>query len=251
MKYIILLLTIVAFMLGCSARSVPINPGKIYDDLDKTVAEDNARGETIEDKEKKVADLQARLGAAESDLKSAKKALEAERLRRMQTIAYWTAGLCMLVGFGCVAALIILAIQGIHIGRKLIVGIGVASFAVGAVALFAGKYIEYWQWVGGVILLGGLAYGAWYLHRILTINKETTKVGVDALWELMQIRDMETNGEDKASAVENLKAAAAKAVDDIKDSARKRQAKKGVYTDINKIIQPHKLRHHVPEKLVA
>lgn len=234
-KFIVLIFVLILVITGCG-RPAPINPGKIYDNLDEEIVRESNSTDTIEEKEKKVAELEARLAAAEADLRASEKAAMAAKLRRIQTMAYWMAGICGAVGLLCTAIFIILMIQGICIGRKLIVAIGIASYAVACVSLFAGKYIEYWQWVGGGLLLSGVIYGIWYFYRMATINQEHAQFGTEALQKLIQIKDS-----DKSS--DEIKNEATKAIDYIKNEARKRQAKKGVYNDIHKIIQIHKKRN--------
>lgn len=240
MKYALILLCLVLF--SCYRTPDIPDPGPIIDEQDQQITNEVSSTNTVEEKEAKVAQLKARLAAAEADLSSYRKAAQQQKLENMQNTAYWVAGISMLIVFGCAAALVILTIQGVAVGRKLIIGFGVAGLVVASIAIAYAQIIPYLKWIGLAFLSAAVVYAIYYFYKLVSINEEHAKVGVDALWELITIRDsFDTPDEVKKKVGEK--------VHDIKNEARKRQAKKGIHNDIHKIIKKHKQAKHIPEKL--
>lgn len=233
MRRLSILLLVLLFCCSCG-RWVDLRKSKPLNELDKTVQEENSGVETIEEAEQIVAELRSRLAGAEANLKAMEEAQQRARIRALQSTSYWIAGISMLVVFGCVAALIILAVQGIAVGRKLLIGGAVTGVAVCALALAFVYLIPYLVWIGIGLLGCGILAGIWYFHRVMSLNQEHAKVGVDALYALKQIRD--SNGD----VAQDVKDKAACDLARIKADARHRQAAKGIYNDIRKIIQHHK-----------
>lgn len=217
MRWLLILTIIpVLFVAGCSVRAAP-NPGPILDNTDQAVTDELKDVTSIEEVQKKVAELSARYSAAKAQLEALRAAEQENRVRALQATAWWVAGICLLASLGCVAAAIFS-----EVGRKLFITGAIAGIVVMSLAIGVSYLIPYLAWVASGLGAAGIAGLVYVLRRSSILHKESAKVGTEALW-----------------ALQNTSADVAER---IKEIASERQKAAGIHKDVVKLIEPYKTR---------
>lgn len=208
---------------GCFGRDNPAQNSPAESPADGQLRDELAEVTTLEEARQVSANLAARAKAAEVKVQELEKQRDAERLAKLQTSAYWAAGVLMFVAILCVAAAIFFSAA-----RKLLLTGAAGAIGGMVVAITVAELLPYAKWFGiiggGLGLIGLLVY----LWRLKTLNQETVQVGVEALYRL---------GARNTADAESVKLI-----------AQARQLEKGIHDDIHRLIAPVKKKngYHQP-----
>lgn len=120
-----------------------------------------------------VADRERELAGARTDLANAEKARDEARKDRLVLIAWWVAGVALLGVFASVALWFLLP-AGL---KRWGIGGGGACAVVLVAAMTFTAILPYLAWAVGFIVIGGVAWGLWFLARTIEAARQNAAHG--------------------------------------------------------------------------